>query len=101
MPLYLIKRDVTGLSDADLDAAGYRAAACAYHYDGLRWLTSYLDKAAQRLYCIYEAVDAEQLFDHSRRSLIPCDEVVEVAQIFAENFFGGTEEGALAGGQVT
>jgi hypothetical protein len=92
--LFLIRREVQDQSNDDIEAAGYRANACAFHYQGLRWITSYLDRAAGRLMCLYEAQSAEQIRDHSRRALIPCNEVVEVTQIFPENFAGGT--GAIA-----
>ncbi|HEY7466660.1 MAG TPA: nickel-binding protein [Dehalococcoidia bacterium] len=81
MPLFCIERKVPGASAEDIDAAGFRATACAFNYPGLRWRSSYWDKAGQRLICIYEAESAEQISDHSRRARIPCDAITEVQHI--------------------
>ena len=81
MPLFTIERRVPGASSDDIDAAGFRAAACAFNYSGLRWISSYWDRSADRILCIYEADSAEQIKHHSMRARIPCDTVTEVQAI--------------------
>lgn len=86
MPTYFIRRDVTGLDDDDVEAAGFRAAVCAYEYTGLRWIRSYWDREAQELHCYYEAESEAQVRDHSERSRIAVSEVREVSDIDPSDF---------------
>ena len=92
MSLFMIRRDVPGASRDDVDAAAYRAIACAFNFEGLHWVTSYWDEAAGRLSCIYEAEGAEQLADHARRARIPCDEVRPVLELGPGNYVDATAE---------
>jgi hypothetical protein len=84
MPLFKIRRSLPGAGREDVDAAAYRALACAFNFEGLRWVTSCWDRASEELNCLYEAQAADQLEDHARRARIPCDEVSEVTQIGPE-----------------
>lgn len=86
MPLYLVRRAVPGASAADIDAAGYRAVACTFVYEGLRWRSSYWDRAAGELTCIYEAESVEQIREHSRQARIPCDDVTLVEEVNPEEY---------------
>lgn len=81
MPLFLIQRGLPGATQQDVDAAGYRAVACAFNYQGLRWVSSVWARDEERLYCLYEAESAEQIQDHSRRAAIPCDSVSAVLEV--------------------
>jgi hypothetical protein len=78
MPLFMIRRDVPGITQEDVDAASYRAIACAYYYAGLRWYSSYWDREAGVIHCVYEANSARDLFEHAQVARIPCDDVREV-----------------------
>lgn len=84
MSLYLIRREIPGATEEELEAAAYRAIACLFNYEGLTWHTSYWDKDAGRLYCVYEGQSVQQIEDHARRARIPCDEVKLVSQIGPE-----------------
>ena len=86
MPTYFIRRDVSGLGADDVEAAGFRAAVCAYEYVGLRWIRSYWDRASDELHCYYEAADEVQVRDHSTRSRIPVTEIREVQDIDPSTF---------------
>lgn len=88
MPLYKIRREVTGAGRDEIDASGFRAVICGYEYEGLRWIRSYWDEEAGQLHCLYEAVDEEQIRDHARRSRIPCDEVSEVVELLPHLYVG-------------
>ncbi|MCA9830165.1 MAG: DUF4242 domain-containing protein [Dehalococcoidia bacterium] len=81
MPLFHIRRPVPGSSPEDVDAAGFRALACAAEFDGLRWIVSHWDAERGELFCIYEAQSAAQILEHSRRARIPCDDVREVIPV--------------------
>lgn len=86
MPMYFIRRDVSGLEPEDVEAAGFRAAICAYEYAGLRWIRSYWDREGHELHCYYEAESEAQVRDHSERSRIAVSEVREVQDIDPSNF---------------
>ncbi len=84
MPLFLVKRELPGVTREDLDAAAYRAIACLLDHEGMKWLTSYWDEKAGRLHCVYEASSSKEVEDHARRSRIPCDEVWPVTRFNPE-----------------
>lgn len=86
MPLFFIRRSVSGATQEAIDAAAYRAIACALRYEGLHWITSYWDQAKNELHCVYEGISAEQIENHSRRARIPCDEVRPVMQVSPEQY---------------
>jgi Nickel responsive protein SCO4226-like len=84
MALYAIRRDVGPMTSDDVDAAGFRATTCAAEYDGLRWVRSYWDRERGQLLCYYEARNADQIRDHSRKAAIPCDDVFEVTEVLPD-----------------
>jgi len=84
--LFAIRRDVPGATREDVDAAGFRAVACAYEYPGLRWVRSYWDEERGQLLCVYEARDAAQIENHSRRSRLACDEIRPVLELGPEAY---------------
>lgn len=86
MPLFLIRRDLPGATEEDVDAGSYRAVACAFVYTNMRWVTSYWNRAGGELWCVYEAESAEQLVDHARRARIPCDEIREVTPLDPQQY---------------
>ena len=88
MPLFLITRDVPGITQEEMDAAAYRAITCAFNYDGLTWWHSYWDKQSGVLHCVYEAQSAEDIFEHAQAARIPCDEVREVEQFGPVSYTG-------------
>jgi hypothetical protein len=45
---------------------------------GVRWLTSFLSADKRKTYCLYEAIDPEQLREAARRANIPADAIVEL-----------------------
>ena len=86
MPLYTIRRKIPDATQEDVDAASLRAIFCAYEYSGLRWLRSFWDRRNQELLCVYEATSPDQVREHSERSRIPCDEVIEVVEFGPEQY---------------
>jgi hypothetical protein len=89
MPLFLIRRDVTGATQTDYDAGVFRAISCAYDYEGLRWIHSYWDREGGMSYCLYEARSIDQIKQHSQRSQIACDEVLPVSHVQPEMYTAG------------
>ena len=88
MPLFSIERELPGATSDDVDAAGSRAAACAFNYPGLKWISSYWDRSGGRILCIYEAESAEQIEHHSMRARIPCDKITPVEHVDPTRYSG-------------
>ena len=96
MALFLIRRDVRGSNQEDIDAGTWRAVSCAYNFDGLKWINSYWDVEGQRVFCVYEAESAEQIRMHSRLARISCEEVIPVGVIDPTKFMLSVDDGASA-----
>ena len=86
MALFLIRRDVPGITQEEVDAAAYRAITCAFYYAGLKWLQSYWDRDAGIIHCVYEARSAEDIFEHAQVARIPCNDVREVHTFGPETY---------------
>ena len=94
MPLYQIDRDLTGLDQNDMEGAALRALACAYWFEGMRWIRSFVNEETNHATCIYEANSAEDVREHAIVANIPCDEVREVKEIGPHLFEARGPEGA-------
>ena len=79
MPRYIIERSVPGLSRDDLMAAGRRSVAVLADMPGVRWIRSYVSDAEGKIYCEYDAPDAEAIREHARRAGLPVDGISEIA----------------------
>ena len=90
MPLFMIRRDVPGLSQEDMDAAAFRAITCAFYFPSMKWHRSFWDQDAGVVHCVYEAKNPDELYAHAQRARIPCDEVREVDAFGPETYIGGT-----------
>ena len=73
MPKYLIHRTVGQLSDDEIDAAGRGSTDALAGLPGVRWVRSYYSAEEGKIYCEYEALNLELLFEHARRADIPID----------------------------
>jgi Nickel responsive protein SCO4226-like len=88
MSMFMVRRDIPGLTQEDVDAAAFRAITCAFYFPGMRWHRSYWDRDAGMLHCVYEAKNPEEVFAHAQRARIPCDEVREVSAFGPEAYVG-------------
>jgi hypothetical protein len=84
MQLYVILRRNGWTSPEDLEKAAARSAQVGNEDmpEEVRWIRSYaLDEGAGSLgtVCIYEGVSPEAIVEHARRSGLPADEVIPVA----------------------
>lgn len=86
MPLYRIERSIGTVSDEELATAAYRAISCIPHFDGMAWVRSYYDRPGGNITCYYEARDADEIRKHATMSHIPCDSVIEVAEILPNSY---------------
>lgn len=79
MPRYIIERTVGTLSREQLDEAGRRSNEVLAGMPGVVWIRSYVSDTDGKIYCEYDAPDAEAVREHARRAGLPADRVVEVA----------------------
>ncbi|HEA67068.1 hypothetical protein LCGC14_1308200 [marine sediment metagenome] len=79
MPRYIIERTVGSLSKEQLEAAGKKSNEVIADMDGIVWIRSYVSDAEGKIYCEYDAPNAEAIREHARRTGIPADKISEVS----------------------
>ncbi len=79
MPRYIIERTVGSLSKEQLEAAGKKSNEVIADMDGIVWIRSYVSDAEGKIYCEYDAPNAEAIREHARRTGIPADRISEVS----------------------
>lgn len=79
MPRYIIERTVPALTPEELEAAGRRSVAALYEMPGVTWIRSYVSDTDGKIYCEYDAPDAESIREHARRAGLPVDRIAEVS----------------------
>lgn len=75
--LVVIRRNVEGWTEDDLRSAALRAMMCSFEYPELTWERTYWSEESGRTLCLFKTRDHEQAREHSRRSRIPCDDVLD------------------------
>ncbi|HEY1282854.1 MAG TPA: DUF4242 domain-containing protein [Steroidobacteraceae bacterium] len=81
MPRYLIEREFP--AGCDVTANGWsveqsREVTDANVEEGVTWIVSYVDRALQRTFCLYEAPTPEAIRAASGRNGLPIKRITEV-----------------------
>jgi hypothetical protein len=79
VPRYIIERDVGRLTPDELRTAGLRSTRVLAAMTGVVWIKSYVSDAEGKIYCEYEAPDAEAVLEHARRAGLPANRISEVS----------------------
>jgi hypothetical protein len=79
MPRYIIEREVGKLTREQINATGRRSNAVLAGMDGVVWIKSYVSDAEGKIFCEYEAPNAEAVLEHARRTGIPANRISEVS----------------------
>ena len=79
MPRFIIERTVGSLTPEELRAAGTRSNAVLAEMTGVVWIKSYVSDAEGKIYCEYDAPNAEAVLEHARRAGLPADRISEVS----------------------
>lgn len=79
MPRYIIERDTGTLTMDQLRAAGFRSNAVLAGMPEVVWIKSYVSDAEGKIYCEYDAPNAEAVLEHARRAGLPANRISEVA----------------------
>lgn len=48
---------------------------------GVEWLISFLSADKKKTYCLYEAPNAEAIYDAAQKAGLPADSVIEVSEL--------------------
>jgi hypothetical protein len=87
MPRYIIEREVGKLTADELRTTGLRSNAVIAEMSGVVWIKSYVSDAEGKIYCEYEAPNAEAVLQHARRTGIPADRISEVSMEISPAMF--------------
>ena len=87
MPRYIIEREVGKLSADELRTAGLRSNAVLKEMSGVVWIKSYVSDAEGKIYCEYEAPNAEAVLQHARKAGLPADRISEVSMEISPAMF--------------
>jgi len=87
MPRYIIERNVPGMSREQLDAAARRSKQALGNMPGVIWIRSYVSDTQGKIYCEYDAPDAQSILEHARRAGLPVDRISEVALEISPEMF--------------
>jgi hypothetical protein len=88
MPLFVVKRELPGITPEALQSAGMRAKSCCAEMTGegqpVRWLRSfYLPETAQT-HCYFEAGSKSDVEEANQRARIPYAQIAEVMEMTPE-----------------
>lgn len=78
MPRFIIERTVGHLTREQLDMAGRKSNDVIAGMPGVVWIRSYVSDVDGKIYCEYDAPDAEAIREHARRAGLPADSIVEI-----------------------
>ncbi len=81
MSTYLLIRTVGDISEEELEAATNRGIEAADQMPDVRWIRSYYSAEEGKIYCEYEAPDADLILEHARRAGIPFDHAEVVREL--------------------
>jgi Protein of unknown function (DUF4242) len=79
MPRYIIERSVPALSPAELEAVSRRSIEVIAGMPGVKWIRSFVSDTEGKIYCEYDAPNADAILEHARRAGLPVDRISEVA----------------------
>ena len=79
MPRFIIERNVGQLTREQLDTAGRRSNEALAGMTGVVWIRSFVSDTEGKIYCEYDAPDAEAVLEHARRAGLPADRIAEVS----------------------
>jgi hypothetical protein len=78
MPRFIIERSVPRMSREELAEVAQRSKRAIAEVPGVVWIKSYISETDGKIYCEYEAPNADLLWEHARRAGLPVDRVSEI-----------------------
>ena len=88
MPMFVVKRQLTGITPDALQGAGLRIKTCAAEMQiegcDVHWVRSYFLPEAAQTHCYFNAPDTEILKQLNDRAQIPFVDIAEVEEMTPE-----------------
>ena len=85
MPMFVVKRQLPGITADGVHGAGVRVKSCVAEMQGegqeVQWLRSFYLPEAEQTHCYFEAHSAEAVRDLNERAQIPFLEISEVVEM--------------------
>ena len=75
MPLFIIERNFA--EEIELDPTN-EVTLKVNEEIGVKWLYSFLSLDKKKTYCLYEAPNADAVYEAARRANVPADSVIQV-----------------------
>ena len=79
MPRFLIERTVGTLTREQIEAGSRRSIEVLTDMRDVVWIRSYVSDVDGKIYCEYEAPNADAIREHARRAGLPVDRIIEIA----------------------
>ncbi len=88
MPLYVVERELPGITPDALRSAGLRAKTCCAEISeegtSVRWIRSFFLPDRSGTHCYFEAASAEVVEEANARANIPFVQILEVVEMTPE-----------------
>jgi hypothetical protein len=85
MPLYVVKRDLPGVTPELLQSAGIRAKSCCAEMtnegQAVRWIRSFYLPESSQTHCYFEAASRSAVEEANQRARIPFTQISEVVEM--------------------
>lgn len=79
MTLFIIERNFAQELSLELDPSFVKSVNEINANCGVKWLTSFLSADKRKTYCLYEAINPDDLREAARRANLPADAIIELA----------------------
>jgi hypothetical protein len=88
MPLFVVERELPGITPPVLASAGVRAKTCCAEISeegrSVRWVRSFFLPETSQTHCYFEGADREVVEEANRRANIPFVRISEVVEMTPE-----------------
>jgi len=88
MPLFVVERDLPGVTPDALGSAGLRAKTCCSEMceegQSVRWIRSFFLPESSQTHCYFEGVSAKVVEEANQRAKIPFTRIVQVVEMTPE-----------------
>ena len=88
MAMFVVKRDLPGITPEALQSAGLRAKTCCAQMsaegESVRWIRSFFLPVTEQTHCYFDAASKEAVEEANTRARIPFTEIVEVVELTPE-----------------
>jgi hypothetical protein len=85
MPLFVVQRELPGVTPEMLSSAGLRAKTCCAEMtdegQNVRWVRSFFLPASSETHCYFEGASQQAVEEVNRRARIPFVKVTEVVEM--------------------